>query len=212
MNMPGRKIEAVVMGGSAGGWEAVSLLLSKLPEDYPLPIAVVLHVHPDQGDDFTSSIARSCRTTVRLPAEKDPILPGVVTFAPPDYHLLMEWDKTYALSADPKVSFSRPSIDVLFESAASVYGPTLAGVLLTGASRDGSAGILRIKELGGLTVVQSPETAEHPTMPRSAVETASPELVLSLEAISLFLQQLGEDARNLAGNAHQNKLSVRNQQ
>jgi len=211
MNSSRRKIEAVVMGGSAGGWDAVSLLLSKLPEDYPLPIAVVLHVHPDQGEDFTSSIGRTCRVTVRLAVDKDPIIPGVVAFAPPDYHLLMEWDKTYALSADPKVCFSRPSIDVLFESAASVYGPALAGVLLTGASRDGSAGILRIKELGGTTVVQAPETAEHPTMPRSAVETASPEHVLSLEDISLLLQRLGEDARNEAGVAPQNILSARNQ-
>lgn len=212
MRMPGRRIEAVVMGGSAGGWEAVSLILSKLPEDYPLPIAVVLHVHPDQGEDFAPRMGRTCRIAVRLAGEKAPVLPGVVTFAPPDYHLLIEWDKTYALSADPKVCFSRPSIDVLFESAASVYGPALAGVLLTGASRDGSAGILRIKELGGITVVQSPETADHPTMPRAAVETASPLHVLSLEEIALFLQRLGEDARNVAGLTPVNILSEGNPQ
>lgn len=209
MNMHRRRIEAVVMGGSAGGWEAFSRILSQLPDDYPLPIAAVLHVHPDQGDDFAERLGQTCKVRVRLAAEKDAILPGVVTLAPPDYHLLIEWDKTYALSADPKVCFSRPSIDVLFESAASVYGPALAGVLLTGASRDGSAGILRIKELGGITVVQAPETAEHPTMPRAAVETAAPLHVLSLEDIALYLQRLGEDARNAASPLHLNTSSAR---
>lgn len=195
------------MGGSAGGWEAFSLILSQLPEDYPLPVAAVLHVHPDQGEDFTDRMGRACKVRVRLAAEKDFLLPGVVTFAPPDYHLLIEWDKSHALSADPKVCYSRPSIDVLFESAASVYGPALVGVLLTGASRDGSAGLLRIKELGGITVVQAPETAEHPAMPRAAVETASPLHVLSLEEIALYLQRLGEDARNVAGITSLNELS-----
>lgn len=212
MSMPGRRIKAVVMGGSAGGWEAFSLILSQLPEDYPLPIAAVLHVHPDQGEDFAERMGHTCKVRVRLGAEKDSMLPGVVTLAPPDYHLLIEWDKTYALSADPKVCFSRPSIDVLFESAASVYGPALVGILLTGASRDGSAGILRIKELGGITVVQAPETAEHPTMPRAAVETASPLHVLSLEEIALYLQRLGEDARNAAGPVPLNTPSARNSQ
>jgi len=212
MSMAGHRIEAVVMGGSAGGWEAISLILSRLPEDFPLAVAVVLHVHPEQGEDFAERLGRTCKARVRLAVDKAPILPGVVTLAPPDYHLLIEWDKSYALSADPKVCFSRPSIDVLFESAASVYGPALVGVLLTGASRDGSAGLLRIKELGGITVVQSPETAEHPAMPRAAVETASPLYVLSLEEISLLLQQLGEQARNATGVAPQNILSARNQQ
>lgn len=212
MSIPGRRIEAVVMGGSAGGWEAISLILSRLPEDFPLPVAVVLHVHPDQGEDFAVRLGRTCKVRVRLAVEKDSILPGVVTLAPPDYHLLIEWDKSYALSADPKVCFSRPSIDVLFESAASVYGPALVGVLLTGASRDGSVGILRIKELGGITVVQAPETAEHPTMPRAAMEKASPQHVLSLEKIALLLQRLGEEARNVTDLTPLNILSEGNPQ
>ncbi|MFP5220857.1 MAG: chemotaxis protein CheB [Acidobacteriota bacterium] len=199
------------MGGSAGGWEAVSHILATLPADYPLPIAVVLHLHPEQGEEFAGRICRSCKLKVVIAADKDPILAGVVTLAPPDYHLLVEWDKTYALSADPKICFSRPSIDALFESAASVYGPRLVGVLLTGASRDGSAGILRIKELGGTTVVQTPETADHSTMPRSAVETASPRYVLPLDQIALYLQELGRNTR-VTSALPQNNLSERNLQ
>lgn len=207
------RIEAVAMGGSAGGWEAVSFILAKLPADYPLPIAVVLHVHPDQGEDFAGTISRSCTLNVVLASDKDPILPGVVTLAPPDFHLLIEWDKkTYALSADPKICFSRPSIDALFESAASAYGPRLAGVLLTGASSDGSAGMRRIKELGGTTIVQTPETADHSLMPRSAVEMASPKYVIPLDRIALFLQRLGKNTFHVADALPQNHLPERNPQ
>lgn len=178
------------MGASAGGWAAFSRMLAALPADYPLPMAIVLHVHPGQGEDFPLHLAPGCKIAVRSAQEKDAFLPGVVHFAPPDYHLLIEWNKTLSLSADPKVCHSRPSIDVLFESAASVYGPGLLGVLLTGASSDGTEGIKRINELGGLTVVQDPDTAEHPAMPRSAITHASPRRVLGLEAITQLLLDL----------------------
>ncbi|WP_243311045.1 chemotaxis protein CheB [Fundidesulfovibrio agrisoli] len=187
---PARSMQAVVMGASAGGWAAFSRILTALPADYALPVAIVLHVHPGQGEDFPLHMAPGRRIPVRPAQDKDPFLPGVAHFAPPDYHLLIEWDKTLSLSADPKVCHSRPSIDVLFESAASVYGPGLLGVLLTGASSDGTNGIKRINELGGLTVVQDPDTAEHPTMPRSAVTHASPWRVLGLDAIAQLLLDL----------------------
>ncbi|MFP5240438.1 MAG: chemotaxis protein CheB, partial [Acidobacteriota bacterium] len=189
---PARRTEAVVMGASAGGWAAFSRMLTALPAGYPLPIAIVLHVHPGQGEDFPQHLAPGCKIAVRSAQEKDPFLPGVVHFAPPDYHLLVEWDRTLSLSADPKVCHSRPSIDVLFESAATVYGPGLLGVLLTGASSDGTEGIKRINELGGLTVVQDPDTAEHPVMPRSAILHASPRRVLGLDAITQLLLDLAQ--------------------
>lgn len=189
---PMRRVQAVVMGASAGGWSAFSRILTPLPADYSLPVAIVLHVHPGQGEDFPMHLAPGRSIAVRPAQEKDPFLPGVVYFAPPDYHLLIEWDKTLSLSADPKVCHSRPSIDVLFESAASVYGPGLLGVLLTGASSDGTEGVRRINELGGLTVVQDPDTAEHPVMPRSAVTHASPWRVLGLDAITQLLLDLAQ--------------------
>ena len=188
-------VRAVVMGASAGGWTAFSRILAALPEAFPLPIAAVLHVHPDQGDDFPRHIAPGRRIDVRLACEKEPFLPGTAYFAPPDYHLLIDWDRTLALSADPKECYSRPSIDVLFESAASVYGPGLLGILLTGASNDGTAGMARINELGGLTVVQDPHTAEHPTMPRAAIAGASPAHVLGLDEITALLLKLAEGSR-----------------
>lgn len=188
-------VAAVVIGGSAGGWTALADLLAGLPGDFPLPVAIVLHLHPDQDDTLAGYFDRHCALGVKLAQDKDPVAPGEATFAPPDYHLLIEWDHTYALSADAKVAYSRPSIDVLFESAAAVYGPQLAGILLTGASRDGTEGLRRIKELGGLTVVQDPETAEFPLMPRSALENADPALVLTLEGIGALLAQLAASGR-----------------
>nr|WP_272881641.1 chemotaxis protein CheB [Fundidesulfovibrio soli] len=183
------------MGASAGGWSAFSRILMALPGDYPLPVAMVLHVHPVQGDDYPLHMAPGRSIPVRPAQDKDPFLPGTVYFAPPDYHLLIDWDRTLSLSADPKVCYSRPSIDVLFESAASVYGPGLLGVLLTGASSDGTQGVKRINELGGLTVVQDPDTAEHPAMPRSAVTHASPWRVLGLDAITQLLLDLAQGPR-----------------
>lgn len=191
--------EAVVIGGSAGGWEAIAYLLSRIPGDFSLPVAIALHVHPDQDEHFSDHFRRGCAVHVELAWDKKPVRPGVVTFAPPDYHLLVEWDRTYSLSADDKVSFSRPSIDVLFESAASTYGPGLVGILLTGASCDGTAGIARINELGGLSVVQDPQTAEHPLMPGSAMETASPALVLSLEGMAALIRRLSVLQQQAAG-------------
>ncbi len=182
--------EAVVIGGSAGSWEPIAGLLSGLPGKYPLPLIIVLHVHPEQSEYFAAHFSRHCALPTGHAWDKAPIRPGEVTFAPPGYHLLVEWDKTFSLSADEKVCFSRPSIDVLFESAASVYGPGLVAVLLSGASHDGTAGMLRVRELGGMNVLQDPKTAQHPMMPLSALEKVSPDLVLSLDAIGALLERL----------------------
>ncbi|WP_020585725.1 chemotaxis protein CheB [Desulfobacter curvatus] len=161
--------EAVVIGGSAGSIEVLISLLGNLPPDYPLPIVVAIHLHPsDQGD-----LARQMdsRTSIRVKEarEKHPIKPSSVYIAPADYHLLVEHDKTFALTVDDRVNYARPSIDVLFESAAFVYGEHLAGILLSGANNDGALGLAAIKRSGGLTVVQAPDTAQCPAMPQAAI-------------------------------------------
>lgn len=182
--------EAVVIGGSAGSWEPMTDILSRLPVDYPLPLIIVLHVHSEQSEHFSDHFSHHCALSIAQARDKAAVRPGEVTFAPPGYHLLIEWDKTFSLSVDEKVCFSRPSIDVLFESAASVYGPGLAAILLSGASHDGTAGMLRVRELGGLNAVQDPTSSRHPMMPLSALENVSPELVLTPEALASLLPRL----------------------
>ncbi|HEX2556963.1 MAG TPA: chemotaxis protein CheB, partial [Nitrososphaera sp.] len=122
--------------------------------------------------------------------EKEAIRPGFVYFAPPNYHLLVESDHTFSLSIDPKVHFTRPSVDVLFESAADAYGARLIGIILSGANQDGAAGLRYIKQRGGLTIVQDPADAEVSYMPRSAIEVAHPDHVLTASGICKFLSEL----------------------
>ncbi|HEY8400524.1 MAG TPA: chemotaxis protein CheB [Cytophagaceae bacterium] len=121
--------------------------------------------------------------------EKEPIREGYVYFAPPDYHMLVDYDETISLSKDEKVNFSRPSIDVLFESAADVFGSSLIGIILTGSSSDGANGLLKIKKNGGLTIVQSPEEAEYRLMPEAALKLSGTQNVFTLEEIVRFLLQ-----------------------
>nr|WP_319395492.1 chemotaxis protein CheB [uncultured Desulfobacter sp.] len=161
--------EAVVIGGSAGSIEVVLSLLGNLQPDYPLPIIIVIHLHPSDRGGLAGQMDGQTAIRVKEAREKAPIEPGTVYTAPADYHLLVEHDKTFALSVDDRVNYARPSIDVLFESAAFVYGKNLIGILLSGANNDGAQGLSVIKRAGGLTVVQAPETAQYPVMPQAAV-------------------------------------------
>ena len=172
-----RDFEAICIGVSAGGLEALAAIIPRLPEAYPLAVCVVQHVRD----------AERRRVAVREAAPRQPIRRGTVYIAPPGYHLLVEEDRTFGLSMDPPVHFARPSIDVFFESAAEVFEAALIGVILTGASSDGSAGLGRIKQLGGLAVVQNPATAEASVMPRAAIEATRTEHVLTLEEIGDLL-------------------------
>ena len=138
--MSGLAPEAVVIGASAGALEALSSLLPALPSDYRLPILIVVHLPPDKTSLLAELLRARCAIRVREAEDKEPIEPGVVYFAPPDYHLLVEQDRRLSLSDDEPVLFSRPSIDVLFESAADAYGGGLIGVVLTGANSDGANG------------------------------------------------------------------------
>jgi len=185
-----RFFKAVVMGASAGGAEALTQILSALPEDFPLAILVVQHVHPEQDSPFTGFLGRHCRLPVDEAQDKEDILPGRVFLAPPNYHLLVEPPGILALSVDPKVNHSRPSIDVLFESAARVFGPRLAGVILTGANSDGAAGLAAVKKAGGFCAVQDPQGAAFPTMPLAAMAACEPDAVLPLDGLARLMAEL----------------------
>jgi two-component system chemotaxis response regulator CheB len=178
------------MGVLAGGMAALNTILPQLPGNFPLPVIIVQHTHPTSDDFLARYLDEQCTVDVKEADEKEKILPGVVYLAPPNYHLLVEQDKTLSFSTELPVNFARPSIDVLFETAADAYGQKVVGVILTGANHDGSQGLLTIKKAGGLAVVQDPETAEAGAMPRSAIETVQPDHILPLETIGPFLSGL----------------------
>ncbi len=183
------KIKAVVVGASAGGLVALKKLLPALPATFPCPVLIVQHMSPQSDNYMTRMFNNLSPLLVKEVDEKEVILPGRVYIAPPDYHLLVESDGTLSLSMEEKVNYSRPSIDVLFETAADVYGAHLMGIILTGANADGANGLFAVKRKGGLTVVQHPDDAESPAMPRAAIERVKPHKVLTLDEIIELLSQ-----------------------
>ncbi len=185
------RYEAIVIGASAGGPTALLALLSAFPADYALPILIVQHIHPVRARSFTLYYQEHCALRVREADEKEPIRAGHVYFAPPNYHLLVEDDRTLALSVDEKVNYARPSIDVLFESAADVYGAGLVGVILSGANRDGAYGLRYVRQRGGLAVVQDPAEAQVAHMPQAALEATPVDHVLSVAGIGDLLVDVG---------------------
>ncbi len=180
----------VVVGCSLGGASALRVLLAALPRDYPLPLAIVQHRGLDSVDLLAPALQEVTQLEVREAEDKEPILAGHAYLAPADYHLLVE-EGRFALSTDAKVLSARPSIDVLFESAADAYRERVLGVLLTGASRDGTNGALRIKRKGGMVVVQDPASAESGIMPRSAIDSCAVDRVMPLDGIASFLKVQG---------------------
>jgi two-component system chemotaxis response regulator CheB len=188
--LPGRSFEALVMGASAGGVDALIDLLGGLPAHWRLPIAVVVHL-PERFDSRLAEVFGSRLPIPVVEAEdKAPVAPGTLFFAPPGYHLSIERDRRFSLSCEPPVLFSRPAIDLLMASAADAYGAALAGVLLTGANEDGAQGLLRIHQAGGLTIVQDPDEALVPTMPRAAIAAHAPDHVLPLREMRALLLKL----------------------
>lgn len=189
MSALNKAYEAIVIGTSAGGFQALSILLEKLPSDYPLPIAVVQHRSRDSKYLFEEVLQSRCRIKIKQVDEKEVLKNGFVYIAPSDYHLLIETDGTFSLSCEPPVRFSRPSIDVFFESAALAYGDKLVGIILTGASDDGAAGISAICKSGGMTIAQDPDEAQYPYMVRASINTGCVHYVWSLATIRSFLLQ-----------------------
>lgn len=182
--------ELVAIGGSWGGARAVHDLLARLPAALLAPIVVALHRSPSSPRDaLTSMLGAGTGLVVCEADDKDPLVPGRVHVAPPDYHLLVE-PGGLALSIDERVQYSRPSIDVLFESAADAYAQRTIGVLLTGANADGAAGLARIRARGGLALVQDPTSAARGAMPTAAIAAGAADEVLALEGIAARLAEL----------------------
>ncbi len=182
--------ECIVIGVSAGGMEALQKVLTVLDAGFSLPVVIVQHEAATSGGFLAHFLAGKCALPAKQAEDKEKLVPGTIYVAPPDYHLLIENDRTLALSIDAPVNYARPSIDVLFETAADAYGRALAGVILTGASVDGSRGLKKIKDAGGLTIVQDPQTAEASYMPRAALAAVEVDYVLKLEEIGHFLSAL----------------------
>jgi len=184
------RIDAVVIGASAGGVEALSEILPALPASFRPALLIVLHLPRERPSLLVEIFASRCALPVREADDKEPVEPGTVYFAPPDYHMLVEKSRQIALSTDEPVHYSRPSIDVLFESAADVYADRLLGILLTGANADGAAGLHAVHRAGGVTVVQRPDSAKVPLMVVSALQRNPADFMLSLPEIAELLKGL----------------------
>ncbi|MBC3268899.1 MULTISPECIES: chemotaxis protein CheB [unclassified Pseudomonas] len=184
------RIEAVVIGASAGGVEALLTLLGPLRQGFVLPIIIVLHLPEERRSHLAEVFARRVALPVEEARDKQDILPGTVYFATPGYHLSVEQDRSLSLSLEERLHHSRPSIDFLFESAADTYGPALAAVLLTGANHDGARGLAVVKQRGGLTIVQDPTEAQVATMPQAALNVHQPDHVLTIHGIGRLLVEL----------------------
>lgn len=180
----------LVIGASAGGVAALQVVLGALPAALPAPVLAVLHLPRDRSSRIADVLAPYCALPMREAEDKQPLQRGTVTFAPPDYHLLVEDARSLALSVDAPVLFSRPAIDPLFESAAAVFGDQVLALLLTGASSDGSEGVAAVRAAGGRAWLQCPQEAEASMMPAAALQHAGADAVLPLDLMCRRLKEL----------------------
>ena len=181
------KYEAIVIGVSSGGMNAMKVIFSLLPKNFITPIIILQHMGARPDSQLIKLLNSISNLSIKEADEKEKIEKGNVYIAPPNYHLMIDRDKTFSLSIDDRVNYARPSIDVLFESAADAYKDKLIGVILTGSSSDGTLGLKKIKEYGGLTIAQDPKTAESAYMPASAIAVVQMDYILSLEDIIKLL-------------------------
>ncbi|MCU1763970.1 chemotaxis protein CheB [Pseudomonas protegens] len=184
------QIEAIVVGASAGGVEALLKLFSGFARGFRLPVIVVLHLPDERRSQLAEVFDRRLALAVKEADDKEQIVPGTLYFAAPGYHLSVEQDRSLSLSQEERLHHSRPAIDYLFESAADAYGRNLAAVLLTGANQDGARGLAEVKRQGGLTIVQDPNEAHVSTMPDAALALHQPDYILPLRGISRLLAEL----------------------
>ncbi|HKR66656.1 MAG TPA: chemotaxis protein CheB [Thermoanaerobaculia bacterium] len=192
-----RPYEVIVIGCSMGGMHALGVIFSVLPRDFPLPIVVVQHRYRTSDESLPSYYRRHSKLNVVDASDKEWLRGGVAYLAPADYHLLIDRSDgrgELSLSVDAAVSYSRPSVDVLFISAAEAYGAGVIGIVLTGANADGALGAKKIKQAGGLIIAQDPKTAEAPSMPQSTIDAVRVDRILPLDRIGPFLVEL---TRNL---------------
>jgi two-component system chemotaxis response regulator CheB len=190
-----KTFDLAVIGSSAGGIDALTDILSNLNKDFSLPLVIVQH-RAELSVGLAEVLQSSCAIPVIEPEDKSPIEPGYVYVAPSGYHLLIEMG-SFALSVDGHVNWSRPSIDVLFESAAEYFGPRVIGIVLTGRNNDGAHGLARLKEFGALTVVQEPSTAPNPDMPESAIARSLVDHILNLKEIANLLVKVDHAKRQM---------------
>ena len=176
--------KAIVIGASAGGMEAIGAIVRKLPRDFTVPIIIVQHLSPKSKGYLPKYLSTLTDLRVKEADEKEKLMPGLVYISPANYHLLVENDGTLSLTVEPKVNHSRPAIDLLFETASDVYQDMLIGIILTGANKDGSLGLKKIKERGGLTIVEDPKTALVSTMPKAAIEATDIDYILRADEIA----------------------------
>ena len=193
MILQGLKYSAIVIGASAGGLQALSFLLEGIPDVYNLPIILVQHRFKTERELLEELLQKKCKLRVKQADEKEKIVGSVVYVAPPDYHLLIEQDETFSLSADNRVNNSRPSIDVLFETASHVYKNRLVGIILTGANGDGALGIKSIHHYGGFTIAQNPDESIHSAMPVASIRTGAVNKIFLLKEIKEFLLQIAKN-------------------
>jgi len=188
--------EIVVIGASYGGLSALQALLPELAPEFPLPVVIAQHRKKDGDDGLCEFLRKRSRLPLTEPNDKDVVEGGRIYLAPRDYHLLVE-KSIFALSTESPVGFARPSIDVLFESAAEVYQKRAIGVILTGANRDGARGLAKIKSFGGLAIVEDPQSAESRSMPDAAIASTKVDHVLPLPQIAPFLNELCHPSQRL---------------
>ena len=183
-------IGAIAIGASAGGVQALLELLPRLSQTFPVPVFVVLHVPADRSNLLAPLLDSRCAISVKEAEDKESVRPGVVYFAPSDYHLLVELNGDLSLSSDEAVNFSRPSIDVLFESAADAYGAGLVALLLTGANQDGARGVAAVAAAGGTVLIESPDTAHARPMPEAGIALCPTAIVTPLPGIADYLEAI----------------------
>lgn len=182
--------QAIVIGSSAGGLQALKTLISGLHTTFDTPVLISQHLSPSSDNYLVYFLNQFTHLTVKEADEKETISRGYVYIAPPNFHLLVEEDFTLSLNVEEKVNFARPSIDVLFETAAEAYKNQLIGIILTGANHDGANGIAQIKKNNGYTIAQNPVTSEVPTMPQTAINTGCVDQVLNLKDIPSLLNEI----------------------
>ena len=182
--------QAVVIGASAGAFDALSAILPQLKPGFRLPVLIVVHLPPDRRSLMAELFRQKCSLMVEEVEDRQPLEPGTIYFAPPDYHLLVENHRSLSLSKDDPVLFSRPSIDVLFETAAEVFGAQLIAVVLSGANDDGARGAAVIQACGGTVLIQDPTQALVPVMPEAALRSCPDAKILSLDAIAHYLREV----------------------
>lgn len=191
----GRRYHAIVIGGSSGSIDALLQILPGLPATLRASVIVVLHLPRERPSLLGTVLQPHCALPIREAQDREPVEPATVYTAPPDYHLLVDAGPVLSLSVDPPVHYSRPSIDVLFESAADAFGPRLVGILLSGANQDGARGLEAVRSRQGLAIVQHPASAAMPAMPESALARLTPDHLLPPGGIASLLtaMHLGEE-------------------